>query len=86
MLLTEFVIKEGFTAKRLEDAVNHVITNFQFKELNISDIVRFDRRVKLHTYNEVCNSLERGYIFGDYENKDVNGKIYWVLKTDLAKL
>ena len=53
VLLTEFVIKHKFTAKRLSDSVNHVIANFQYKELNISDIIKFDRRVKLYSWEDV---------------------------------
>ena len=83
LLLTEFSMKENFTAKRLEDAVNHVIANFQYKELNISDIIKFDRRVKLLTYGEVCNLWTSGVPHTDFEIRDIDGVKYWVKKVDL---
>ena len=83
-LLTFFVAKEGFTAERLKDAVNHVIANFQYKELNISDVVKFDRRIKLLCYAEVCDLWEKGYKEDDFEQRKINGKVFWVRKTDLA--
>jgi hypothetical protein len=84
ILLTEFVITHGFTAKRLKDAVNHVIANFQYKELNISDIIKFDKRARLYTYSEYCNLInEHKAKNDDFEVREVNGKNYWVLKKDL---
>ena len=82
VLLTEFVIKHDFTAKRLSDAVNHVISNFQYKEPNISDIIKFDKRVKLHTYNEVY--IATGQVpHPDFEKREIEGKMYYIRKTDL---
>lgn len=84
LLLTEFVAREGFTAQRLEDAVNHVITNFQYKELNISDIVKFDRRARLYTYSEASNMwAARKATPADFEKRTINGKVYRIKKTDL---
>lgn len=84
LLLTEFVAKEKFTAKRLEDSVNHVIANFQYKELNISDIMKFDRRAKLYTYLEVCEMwTKHRATVDDFEKRRINGTVYWVKKTDL---
>ena len=85
ILLTEFVIKEGFTAKRLSDAVNHVIANFQYKELNISDIIKFDRRIKLYTYYEVYNLMGQ-FPHPDFEKMEVNGNNYFVRKVDLLNV
>ena len=84
LLLSEFVVKEGFTAERLKDAVNHVIANFQYKELNISDVIKFDRRIKLLCYAEVCELWEKGYKEGDFEQRKIDGKLFWVRKTDIA--
>lgn len=83
VLLTEFVSKEKFTAERLKDAVNHVIANFQYKELNISDIIQFDRRVKLYNYSDVCDLVTRGKAtFEDFEIIEVNGEKFRIKKTD----
>jgi hypothetical protein len=84
LLLTEFVINENFTAKRLEDAVNHIIANFQYKELNISDVIKFDRRVKLYTYGEVCTLVTQGKAgFEDFEIRKIGENTFRVKKTDL---
>lgn len=84
LLLTEFVARENFTARRLTDAVNHVIMNFQYKELNISDVIKFDRRAKLYTYNEACKLITRGEAdWSDFEMREINGKVFRVKKTDL---
>ncbi len=48
----------GFTDKRLQDAVNYVIDNFQYKELNVSDIIRFDKYLKLYSYDEMLKQNE----------------------------
>ena len=52
-LLAERIFENGFTEQRINDAVNKILDNFQYKELNISDIIRFDRRKKLYTASEV---------------------------------
>lgn len=84
VLLTEFIIKEGFTKERLSDAVNNVIATFKYKEINISDIISYDKRVKLYTYSEVTSLVTQGKAsFGDFEIRKVDGKKYRVLKSDL---
>jgi len=83
VLLTEFVVKKEFTAKRLSDAVNHVIANFQYKELNISDIIKFDRRVKLYTGKEFVIAQMNGIHPSEFEKRIINDVVYWVRKIDL---
>lgn len=83
-LLAERVLDNGFTAERLKDAVNHVLDTFQYKELNISDIIRFDRRARLYTYSEVCAMVSKGQAaFADFETREINGKCFRVRKADL---
>ena len=83
-LLAERVIANGFTASRLKDAVNHVLDNFQYKELNISDIIRFDRRVNLYTYSDVCQLVTRGEAaWDDFVKREINGTMFRIKKTDL---
>ena len=83
VLLTEFVVKNEFTAKRLSDAVNHVIANFQYKELNISDVIKFDQRVKLYTGQEFMRAQMNGIHPSEFEKRIINDVIYWVKKVDL---
>lgn len=83
-LLAERLVANGFNDKRLTDAINSVIDNFEYKELNISDIIRYDRKVKMYTYAESAAMVTSGKAsFDDFEKREVNGVIYRVLKTDL---
>lgn len=81
-VLAERLIANGFTDERFADAVNHVIDTFQYKELNISDIVKFDKKVKLYNYSEACTLVTRdGYEFGrDLKRTEMDGRVYWILK------
>ena len=84
-LLAERIMGNGFTAERLKDAVNHVLDNFQYKELNISDIIRFDRRAKLYTYSEVCQLVTAGKaVMEDFEMREINGTVFRIKKADLV--
>lgn len=83
-LLSERLIANGFSDQRLTDAVNSVIDNFEYKELNISDIVKFDKKVKLYTHSEATILVTSGKAaFDDFEKREVNGVTYRILKTDL---
>lgn len=83
-LLAERLIKNGFSKTRLRDAVNHTIDDFAYKELNISDIVKFDKRIKLYTYNEVCVLVTKGQAdFKDFEIREISGSHFRVKKSDL---
>lgn len=83
-VLTERIIANGFTGKRLKDAVNHILDNFQYKELVVSDVIRFDRRIKLYTYNDVCNLVTKNQAsFCDFEIREIDGNHYRVKKSDL---
>ena len=82
-VLAERLIANGFTDERLTDAVNNVIDNFQFKELNISDIVRYDKKMRQYNYKEACKLVtEEGYEFGkDLQRTTMDDAVYWIMKT-----
>lgn len=83
-VLAERIVANHFTGKRLKDAVNSIIDTFQYKELNISDVVKFDKRIKLYSYNEVCTLVTKGEAnFSDFVVKEIDGKPFRVKKTDL---
>ena len=86
VLLSEFILTENFTEKRLKDAVNHIIKNFQYKELNISDIIKFDKRVRLYTGNEFMNAQMNGVHCSEFEKRVIDNTVYWVKKVDLLNL
>lgn len=84
-LLAERVIENDFTAQRLFDAVNNVIDNFQYKELNVADIIRYDRKARAYTYAEACEMVTRGEAtFDDFKVIEDGGQVYRVLKIDLV--
>ena len=83
-LLAERIVANGFTDRRLTDAVNKIIDGFQYKELNVSDIVGFDRKAKMYTYPEVTALVTSGrYTFDDFETVEIDNKVYRVLKSEL---
>ena len=85
-ILTERIIANGFSDKRLADAINNVIDNFHYKELTIADIIQHDKRVKIYTYQEVAAMVTAGKAsFEDFETREIGGKIYRVLKSDLTQ-
>ena len=81
-VLAERLIATGFTDQRLTDAVNNVIDNFQYKELNVSDIVQFDKKIRLYTYPEACKLVTKdGYEFGkDLQRITMDDRVYWMIK------
>lgn len=85
-LLAERLIDNCFSSKRLKDAINDTIDNFRYKELAVADIIKFDRRLKLYTYNDVCRMVSKGECdFSDFEKREINGEFYRVKKTDLIE-
>lgn len=85
-VLAERLIANGFTDERIKDAVNHIIDSFQYKELNISDIIKFDKRIKLYSHSDICNEIHNNRVsFSDFEKyKKVGKKQFWVKKADLV--
>ena len=84
-LLYERMKKNQFTAKRLEDAVTHVIDNFRYKELNVADVISFDKRVRLYSYDEVCDICANGraVMSEDFKKVRIGEKLYWAKKVDI---
>jgi hypothetical protein len=82
-ILIERAIAKGFTAKRLIDAVNHVIDNCQYPSPTLANFLSFDKRIKVLTYNEladlVCSNRAE---FGDYHRYSINNKALYIRKVD----
>ena len=75
----------GFTDKRLKDAVNYVIDNCQYPEPTIAQFISFDKTVKLFTYHQVCDMCnENTKAFSDFVTVDVGReKPMWAYKHDV---
>lgn len=70
-ILSERLVANGFTEQRIKDAVANVIDNFTYKNPNIADIIKFDKKVKLYTYHEVSALVTEGASqFSDFEIYD----------------
>ncbi len=84
-VLTERLVANKFTEQRLRDAVNTIIDKFKYRELNISDIIQYDKQIKLYSYANVCYEIsEHKASFKDFEKyKRIRGQLFWVKKSDL---
>lgn len=82
-ILLDRVEGTGFTDKRLTDAVNNLIDNFNYPNPTIANIIGFDKRVKLLTYSQLCD-IENGCpgSFKDYCRVRRNGKIFWINRAE----
>ena len=66
-VLLERIKENNFTDERLKDAVNYLIDNFKYPVPSIADIISFDKKVKLHTYQQVCDKVTAGDKFENFE-------------------
>lgn len=84
-LLAERIAKKGISAERLEYAIDHVVDNFSYKHLNISDIMSIDRKVEVMSYSEMLNECsKRGCSTNEYAPLHIGDeeKPFWVSKAD----
>ena len=78
-LLAERIVANGFSDDRLKDAVSKVIDTFNYKEINISDVIGFDKKMKIYTYGEMCNMIYDGVaVADDFQIKTIGEKKYWL--------
>lgn len=83
-LLGNRMKEKGFTDDKMRDAINYVIDNCKYPVPSIAEFLSFDRVVKLYSYNEVSNMVTKHQAsFDDFEKREVDGKVYRVLKSDL---
>jgi hypothetical protein len=81
IVLIDRLIKNGFTRQRVTDAINHVIDNCHYKKPMIAEIVSFDKKTKLFTYEEICQKCTHGYsAFDRYERVEIDGRIRYFEK------
>lgn len=87
-LLAERIVARGMTRSQLTEAVNRLIDGFQYKEINISDVIGWDKRIKLYDYNEVCDLCGPPHYkakWSDFKVVEVGGSHYRVKRSDLAR-
>jgi hypothetical protein len=83
-ILGEMVKDDGFCDSRLTDAVKNVIKTCVYPTPTIANILSFDKRVKLHTHEEMCDMAIRSgiSIWSAYDQKRINGRVYWISKAE----
>jgi hypothetical protein len=84
-ILAERIEANDFTEERLRKATEHVIDTFPYREPKISDIISFDRRVKLYTGQEFVNAQAAGIHPSKFERISLDDENFFVLKSDLHK-
>lgn len=84
--LTDRLKDNNFTDKRLNDSVSKVIDNFKYPKPSISDFIRFDKTIKLHNYNYMCELCQKwgSKTWERYDKIRINGIVYWYDKSELA--
>ena len=81
-VLLERIKSNNFTNQRLKDSIDYLIDNFIYPNPTIANIIGFDKRVKLHVYNEICELVYNGYSFDDFAHIKIKGKTLWISKVD----
>ena len=83
-ILTERLIKNGFTAQRFKDATEYLIDHFKYPKPSIAEIINFDKKLKLYSHNEVEILINEDKArFDDFHRHWINGVMYRVKKSEV---
>lgn len=86
LLLIERMMANGFTKDRCTDAVNHIIDNFAFKQINIADVIKYDKKRKVYNYAQMMAKLKcNGGTEKDtdsFKKTGIDGQTYWYLPNE----
>ena len=83
-ILAERLIKNNFTIDRLIAATGYLIDNFHYKQPTIADIISFDKKAKLYSYNEVVVLInENKARFEDFDKHWVGDTLYRIRKSEV---
>lgn len=86
-LLIERAKEKGFSDDRLTDAVNNLIDTFKYPQPRVADIISWDKRVELMSYNEMMDLYwASGGNWKGYVKQIINKRVYYVSKIELNKL
>jgi len=89
LVLADRVAENKYTDEQLHDAVNHLIDNCTYPIPTIANIMSFKNRVKLYSYSEICDKVERmgKYVWSEYRPITVPGIDHkvWVSIIDCGK-
>jgi hypothetical protein len=82
LIMAERIKARKMTGKQLTDAIDNLIDNFKYQHPTVADVVSWDRRIKLYSYDEAVNHANKigGYLSEIFDKTNVNGQIRWILK------
>jgi len=83
-ILSQRVKANKFTDEKLEDAINNLIDNFTYPKPTIADIISYDKRVKLHSYSQLCELVSQGHSWDEFIK--MPDKKAWISKIDAEKI
>ena len=83
ILFMDRVKENGFTNERLIDAVNNVIDHCQYPTPTLANFLSWDKRVKVMSYNDLCNTVSRREAsFDNYTRIVIRGCPFYVRTSD----
>lgn len=77
LLLAKRIKANGFTGRRLADAVAWLLDNHKYKTITIADVIGYDKRQELLTYSECLFRLAKRGIWNFEFVGEIDGKKYW---------
>jgi hypothetical protein len=86
-ILASRIKANAMSKKRLDDAVNNLIDNYKYPTIKIADVIGYDKRVRLYTYQEYSREVTQSETahmdFMKYGN--IDGVTYFYRKSELTK-
>lgn len=81
IVLVERLIDKNFTKERVKEAINHVIDTNPYQRPSIADIISFDRKIKVYTYQDIVSKCYHGYsAFDHFEKIEIEGRKRYIEK------
>lgn len=77
LLLAKRIKANGFTGRRLADAVAWLLDNHKYKTITIADVIGYDKRQELLTYSDCLFRLAKRGIWNFEFVGEIDGKKYW---------
>ena len=78
-ILLERFKANGWGNDKIKDAVNNLIEKHVYKTINPANILTFDRKKKLYSYNQMIELVNKygATIWENYSKENINGKIWY---------
>lgn len=85
-VLSERIVANNFTDERLKDAIGNLIDSFRYPKPSISDVIGFDKRIKIYSYSDYCNEVsQRKSQDEDFERHYINCRLFFVKSADCER-